>query len=142
MNNSNPIDPLRGYESATDEGMTPDEFDALMEQSTEAHMAKDGRGGVPLESTRPLQRYEICPGCGGSSGGWSRNMPPDPYYCDKCEELLQLEAEYREMGGNALEPESFRALWHWLVFGLSFSCVIVLAFEFGLWLQAILKGGE
>lgn len=26
----------------------------------------------------------ICPGCGGPSGGHDREMPPNPYYCDRC----------------------------------------------------------
>ncbi len=26
----------------------------------------------------------ICPGCGGESGGNDRSVPPNPYYCDAC----------------------------------------------------------
>ena len=46
-----------------------------------------------MKYDRPIQKYEICPGCGGTSGGWDREYPPNPYFCDACEAFIEERSE-------------------------------------------------
>ena len=46
--------------------------------STEQKRSQDGN--------KVTQDLSVCPGCGGpADNGFSRSVPPDPYYCTKCD---------------------------------------------------------
>lgn len=118
------------------------EIDALLSDRMDAHGATEGQEGEPL---RPVH----CLICDRFSGGYSK-FPPAPYYCSECRQLLQRDAEYREMDCDdaddylfdAPESECFGALWRWLVFGLVLWGVSVGAIKLGRFLLAIWEGGE